>query len=90
MIDLAVRHFGLPLRHPFTISRGTVEVQETVIVQLHEDGCFGYGEATANPYYGATVESLTQRIATAAPLLRSGTSDDLDGLLIRLADDLGS
>jgi L-alanine-DL-glutamate epimerase-like enolase superfamily enzyme len=89
LIDLAVRYFGLPLRHPFTISRGTVEVQDTVIVQLHEDGYFGYGEATANPYYGATVESLTQRIATAAPLLRSGTSDDLDGLLIRLAESLG-
>ncbi|MFM7206678.1 MAG: dipeptide epimerase [Planctomycetaceae bacterium] len=81
MIDLSVRHFALPLRHPFTISRGTVSVQDTVIVQLHQDGLFGYGEATTNPYYGATVESLTRQMSAAAPLLRGGSSDDLDGLL---------
>lgn len=89
MIDLAVRHFALPLRHPFTISRGTVAVQDTVIVQLHEQGRHGYGEATTNPYYGATVESLTRRISAAAPLLRRGTTDDLDALLGGLAAELG-
>jgi L-alanine-DL-glutamate epimerase-like enolase superfamily enzyme len=89
VIDLAVGHFSLPLRHPFTISRGTVAVQDTVVVQLHEDGCHGYGEATTNPYYGATVASLTERIAAAAPLLRTGTTDDLDGLLDRVAHALG-
>jgi len=81
VIDLAVRHFALPLRHPFTISRGTVEVQDTVIVQLHEDGCFGYGEATTNPYYGATVESLSRRMSDATPLLRGVGADDLDAML---------
>jgi L-alanine-DL-glutamate epimerase-like enolase superfamily enzyme len=90
VIDLAVRPFALPLRHPFTISRGTVEVQDTVVVQLHEAGCFGYGEATTNPYYGATVESLTRRIAAAAPLLQSGSTDDVDGLLARVAEALGN
>jgi hypothetical protein len=89
VIDLAIRHFALPLRHPFTISRGTVAVQDTVIVQLHEQGRHGYGEATTNPYYGATVESLTRRISAAAPLLRRGTTDDLDALLGGLAAELG-
>jgi L-alanine-DL-glutamate epimerase-like enolase superfamily enzyme len=81
VIDLAVQHFVLPLRHPFTISRGTVEVQDTVIVQLHDEGCFGYGEATTNPYYGATTESLSRRISAAAPLLRGVSADDLAGML---------
>ena len=89
MIDLAVRAFALPLRHPFTISRGTVEVQDTVVVQLHEGGCFGYGEATTNPYYGATVESLRRRIAAAAPLLRGVAADDLDAVLAAIGSALG-
>ena len=89
MIDLAIRHFALPLRHPFTISRGTVAVQDTVIVQLGEQGCHGYGEATTNPYYGATVESLTRQISAVAPLLRRCTTDDLEGLLDGLAAELG-
>ncbi|MFM7184002.1 MAG: dipeptide epimerase [Planctomycetota bacterium] len=90
MIDLVVRHFALPLRHPFTISRGTVDVQDTVIVQLHQDGLFGYGEATTNPYYGATVESLTRRIAAVAPRLHAASADDLDGLLDTAAALLGA
>jgi len=89
VIDLAVRAFALPLRHPFTISRGTVEVQDTVVVQLHEGGCFGYGEATTNPYYGATVESLMRRIAAAAPLLRGVAADDLDAVLAAIGSALG-
>ena len=89
MIDLAVRHFTLPLRHPFTISRGTVEAQDTVIVQLHTGGCFGYGEATTNPYYGATVDSLTRRIAAAAPLLRGTAADDLDAVLAAIGAAVG-
>jgi L-alanine-DL-glutamate epimerase-like enolase superfamily enzyme len=90
MIDLAVRHFALPLRHPFTISRGTVTVQDTVILQLHEEGCFGYGEATTNPYYGATVESLSRRILAVAPLLRAVSADDLDGMLAAIGSALGT
>jgi L-alanine-DL-glutamate epimerase-like enolase superfamily enzyme len=89
VIDLAVRHFALPLRHPFTISRGTVEVQDTVIVQLHEGGSFGYGEATTNPYYGATVDSLTRRITSAAPLLRGVAADDLDAVLAAIGSAVG-
>ncbi len=89
MIDLVVGHFGLPLRHPFTISRGTVEVQDTVIVQLHEGGEYGYGEATTNPYYGATVESLTRRLVAVGPLLRGRSTDDLDDLLADAAAALG-
>lgn len=89
MIHLAVRHFALPLRHPFTISRGTVQVQDTIIVQLREGDCFGYGEATTNPYYGATIESLSRRIATVDALLRGGTTDHLDALLGGVAEVLG-
>jgi len=88
VIDLAAKAFHLPLRHPFTISRGTVTVQDTVIVQLHQDGCFGYGEATTNPYYGTTIASLLASAASVTPLLRRATARDPEPLLASLADAL--
>jgi L-Ala-D/L-Glu epimerase len=90
VIDLAVQSFRLPLRHPFTISRGTVAVQDTVIVQAHEEGCYGYGEATTNVYYGATVENLSRAIESFGPVAKAASISALDDLLIvaaeRLAD----
>lgn len=48
----------LKLRHTFTISRESRDVQETLIVELTDGEISGYGEATANPYYGTTLESM--------------------------------
>jgi hypothetical protein len=58
-MKLHLHSFDLPLRHTFTIARGSVDVQPTLIVELEEDGLHGYGEATTNSYYGATLESMT-------------------------------
>ncbi len=61
----------LPLRHPFTISRYTVTLQKTMIA-IVSDGTFtGYGEATANPYYGSTIEKLTAGFQKVAPIVES-------------------
>jgi L-alanine-DL-glutamate epimerase-like enolase superfamily enzyme len=76
MIDLSVRSFRLPLKHPFTISRGTVAVRETVIVQVHENGLFGYGEATTNDFYDATLESLSRALASVADILAARSAQD--------------
>jgi len=95
MIDLAHRGFGLPLKHPFTISRSTVAVQESLIVQVHEAGCFGYGEATTNDYYHATLESMAAAIERMRPSLAAASlATDEDGtalaeLLARAAAELG-
>jgi FlaA1/EpsC-like NDP-sugar epimerase len=66
MIDLAWRPFALPLKHPFTIARGTVDVQDTLVVQLHEEGEFGYGEATTNEFYRATIAGMSRSLARLA------------------------
>ena len=66
---LRVLHFDLPLRHVFTISRESITVQETVIVELEQDGRRGYGEATTNPYYGVTREGLTAAIESVRDTL---------------------
>jgi len=81
MIDLALRSYALPLKHPFTIARGTVAVQDTLIVQLHEGGAFGYGEATTNEFYGATLAGMSQSLARLAPLLQRATADEPEPLL---------
>jgi L-Ala-D/L-Glu epimerase len=61
-MNLQLYHFDLPLRHVFTIARESISVQPTLIVELEEQGVRGYGEATTNPYYGATIENMTRAL----------------------------
>ncbi|PTX61171.1 L-alanine-DL-glutamate epimerase-like enolase superfamily enzyme [Kordia periserrulae] len=57
-LQLTIHNFELPLQHAFTISRYTVTVQKTVVVVISDGEFKGYGEATVNPYYNSSVESL--------------------------------
>lgn len=57
-MQLRIHEYDLPLRHTFTISRESIDVQKTMIVELEEDGLHGYGEATTNSYYGFTFENM--------------------------------
>lgn len=57
-MQLTIHEFDLPLAHTFTISRESITVQKTLIVELEEDGYHGYGEATTNNYYGFTFENM--------------------------------
>lgn len=57
-LTITVQNFELPLKNPFTISRYTVAVQKTVVISISDGKYTGYGEATVNPYYNSTVESL--------------------------------
>lgn len=61
-IKLKIHQFDLPLQYPFTISRETITVQPVVIVELWQDGHHGYGEATANNYYGFTSDNICDAI----------------------------
>lgn len=56
---LTIRSFDLPLKHTFTISYDSRDIQPTLIVELQQGQHKGYGEATSNPYYGFTIESMT-------------------------------
>ena len=59
-MELKIHDYELPLLHPFTISRETITVQPSVIVELTDGEHSGYGEATTNSYYGATKERLRE------------------------------
>ncbi|MFZ5829988.1 MAG: dipeptide epimerase [Planctomycetota bacterium] len=81
---LRLYRFALPLKHPFTIARGTTRVQQTLIVELEQDGCRGYGEAPETAFYGATMEHVTASIECARPVIESLTLADPKALWTRL------
>lgn len=63
MIQLKTHEFELPLRHVFTISRESSSVQPTLIVELTDGTHRGFGEATTNKYYGATIPLMREALA---------------------------
>jgi L-Ala-D/L-Glu epimerase len=73
---LVLHRFDLPLAHPFTISRGTITVQPTMIVELEQDGMRGYGEATTNDFYGITWESMAESLESVCGELERRQMDD--------------
>jgi L-alanine-DL-glutamate epimerase-like enolase superfamily enzyme len=75
-MQLTYQKFDLPLKHVFTISRGSVAVQETLIVELAADGRYGYGEATTNSFYGATIENMSTAIEAVRPLVEADSCDE--------------
>jgi L-alanine-DL-glutamate epimerase-like enolase superfamily enzyme len=48
------------LKYTFTISRESIDVQPSLIVELQSDGFSGFGEATSNPYYKTTVPVMME------------------------------
>ena len=75
-MQLQLHTFDLPLRHTFTISRESYSVQSTLIVELSEDSLHGYGEATTNRYYGATIESMSAALNEVRAVLEVTSLDD--------------
>lgn len=57
-MELLLHRFDLCLRHTFTIAHDSRDVQETLIVELRDGGLSGFGEATANKYYGITIDRM--------------------------------
>ena len=70
-MKLTLHRFDLPLRHVFTISRGSSSVSRTLIVELEQDGTSGYGEAGENEYYGVTIEKMSAVLEAVRPRLES-------------------
>lgn len=68
-MKLSIHQYQLPLRHVFTISRESVAVQPTLICELSDGQYHGYGEATANSYYNATIEQMRADLEQLAPWL---------------------
>ena len=64
LIDLEL-HFHvhtLRLRHTFTITHESRDVQPTLIVELRDGAFSGYGEATETTYYGVFIEGMKAQL----------------------------
>jgi L-alanine-DL-glutamate epimerase-like enolase superfamily enzyme len=77
-MKIRLHEYNLPLTHPFTISRGTITVQGTLIVELQQDGVSGFGEATVNAYYDAAMADMKKRFTAMEPVLADHTFRDTD------------
>jgi L-alanine-DL-glutamate epimerase-like enolase superfamily enzyme len=88
-VKLTYQQFDLPLKHVFTISRGSMSVQPTIVVQLSISDIHGYGEATTNSFYGATIEKMSASFESVRSFLEGSLLDDplefIAGLARRLS-----
>jgi L-alanine-DL-glutamate epimerase-like enolase superfamily enzyme len=75
-MNLTLHEFELPLRHVFTIFRGSSSVSRTLIVELEQDGLRGYGEAGENEYYGASIENMSAVLDEVRPQLEAFSLGD--------------
>ncbi len=87
-MKISVSSHSLKLRHPFGISRGTSTVCRTVVVEVSDWGQCGWGEAGANSYYQASIESITASVEKARPILGALEPAPAESLWARLHEAL--
>lgn len=75
-----VHQVELPLQHEFTIARGSLSVQQSLIVELEHNGERGFGEATAHTYYGVTLDSMAISIERCRSLIEAFEFESADEL----------
>ncbi|WP_437205959.1 dipeptide epimerase [Planctomicrobium sp. SH664] len=68
-MKLQLHPVQLPLKRPFTIARGTIRHQQSLIVSLQSGDFCGYGEVTCNAYYRHDFASLSASLRHLEPLL---------------------
>lgn len=74
-MKLIIKTYNLQLKHTFTISRESYDTQPTIIVELQSEGFSGFGEATSNPYYKVTVDSMKKNLEKITPFIESITNE---------------
>lgn len=83
-VKITTHLFDLPLRDPFTIARGTATSQPTMVVELSDGDLRGYGEATSNDFYAASIPTMLQdlrQVQQILPTLKWDTPEVLWDLL---------
>jgi L-Ala-D/L-Glu epimerase len=75
-MQLILHRFDLPLRHTFTITHESRDIQPTLIVELKEGAYSGFGEATETPYYGVTIDNMVAQLESIRGIIESCNVDD--------------
>lgn len=84
-MKVTVRTIDVHLEVPFQISRAVRTEKRLVLIELEEDGRVARGEASPDPYFGDTPESLERDVRAAIPLIPDDPGD-LDALRARLEE----
>lgn len=70
-MQLILHQFNLKLKHTFTITHESRDVQPTLIVELRDGDFSGFGEATETPYYGVTIDGMLTQLAAIKPKIEA-------------------
>lgn len=70
-MEIITHLYQLPLRDPFTISRGTALVQPSLVVELRDGDYRGFGEATSNDFYSASIVSMLEDLTKVQEILNN-------------------
>jgi O-succinylbenzoate synthase len=84
MASITLDWVRVPLREPFRISNGSVEVKDSIVVSYERGGVTGYGESSpmAGAFYSAeTPESTWAALETLAPAVLRDPAADLDAVV---------
>lgn len=73
-MQLILTPYNLKLRHTFTISRESYDIQPTLIVELKDGKFSGYGESTSNPYYNITVPKMMEDLKSLEPFIAENSN----------------
>ena len=74
-MNVTVRTIDVHLEVPFAISRAVRTEKRLVLVELEEEGRVARGEASPDPYFGDTPESLERDVRAALALLPEDPAD---------------
>ena len=70
-MQLILHTFNLKLRHTFTITHESRDVQPTLIVELRDGEFRGFGEATETPYYGVTIAKMSHQLENVRSIVEN-------------------
>lgn len=68
---MILRTFDLQLKHTFTISRESHDIQPSMVVELTDNGYSGFGEATSNPYYNISVQNMVSDLENLREIIEN-------------------
>ena len=74
-MNVTVRTIDVHLEVPFQISRAVRTEKRLVLLELEEDGRIARGEASPDPYFGDTPESLEREVRAALDLIPEDPGD---------------
>lgn len=74
-MKVTVRTIDVHLEVPFQISRAVRTEKRLVLIELEEDGRIARGEASPDPYFGDTPESLERDVRAAVELIPEDPTD---------------